>query len=308
MILAPPLDTDTARERRSAMVADLRAAIARHLPHDGERVVSASVSLGRTGRPTKPMYVLYEPSFVVVAQGEKEVLLGADTYSYDETAYFFSSVALPITGRVVRASRGAPYLSVRIALTPELVAPLVAELPPPPPSRGGSPSKGLDVRPLDGALLDAVVRLVRLADTPEHAAVLGPLALREVVYRLYVGGQAERLRHVATAGGRARGITAAVAWLREHYRRPMRVEALGKLAALSPSALHRHFRAVTGMSPLQYQKTLRLEEAKRLMLVDAVDAAAAGFRVGYNDASQFTREYRRHFGAPPRRDVRRSGG
>lgn len=161
------------------------------------------------------------------------------------------------------------------------------------------------MRPLDAALLDATLRLVRLADTPEHAPILAPLILQEVVYRLVIAGHGARLEHIATASGGTHRVARAIAWIRDHFEQPMRIERLAKRVGMSPSGLHSHFRAVTGMSPLQYQKTLRLHEARRLLLAEQVDTATAGFRVGYNDPSQFTREYRRHFGAPPLRDVSR---
>lgn len=285
---------------------ELASAIARHIPHDGERSPFPSVHLSRTSRPTRPMTVLYEPALVVLAQGKKLVTLGSDELTYDRSTYFLSSVALPITGRVVTASAASPYLGVRLALTPSLVGSVLGNEVLPREERT-KPARGLDVRPLDFPLLDAVVRLIRLADTPEHAPMLAPLVIQEIVYRLFVGGHAARLQHIATVGGRSHGVTAAIDWIRANFDQTMRIETLAKSVGMSPSGLHLHFRAVTGMSPLQYQKTLRLNEARRLMVSERLDAATAGFRVGYNDPSQFTREYRRMFGAPPARDVRRNG-
>ncbi|MBX3210972.1 MAG: AraC family transcriptional regulator [Labilithrix sp.] len=283
---------------------ELASAIARHVPHDGERSPFPFVHLSRTSRPTRPMPVLYEPAFVVLAQGKKLVTLGDDELTYDRSSYFLSSVALPITGRVVKASAAAPYLGVRLALPPSLVGSVLANEMLPREERT-KPERGLDVRPLDHSLLDAVLRLVRLADAPEHAPMLAPLVLQEIVYRLFVDGHAARLQHIATVGGRPHGVTAAIAWIRTNFDQAMRIEQLAKAVGMSPSGLHLHFRAVTGMSPLQYQKTLRLNEARRLMLSERIDSSTAGFRVGYNDPSQFTREYRRQFGAPPLRDVSR---
>jgi len=189
-----------------------------------------------------------------------------------------------------------------IPLHPGVIGPVLkqAQL-----SRERAPSKGLDVRPLDASLLDAVLRLVQLADTPEHASVLGPLILHEIVYRLLVAGHGARLQHIVMVGGGTHRVARAIAWLREHFEETMRVEQLAKRVGMSPSGLHSHFRAVTGMSPLQYQKTLRLHEARRILVAEDIDTATAGFRVGYNDPSQFTREYRRLFGAPPLRDLAR---
>ena len=176
----------------SASLADasreLAATIARHLPVNGEHSPHPSIHLGRTSKPTRPMHVLYEPAFVVVAQGKKLVTLGREELAYDETSYFLSSVALPITGRVAKASPAAPYLSVMIPLTPALIGPVLANAALPGSERGqGAAAKGVDVRALDLPLLDAVLRLVRLIDTPEHAPVLAPLVLHEIVYRLLVG-------------------------------------------------------------------------------------------------------------------------
>lgn len=246
--------------------------------------------------------MLYEPALCIVAQGRKVVALGDEEVPYDATSYLLNSVALPIVGRVVTASRAKPLVVVRIPLLPAVIEPVLRQANP---SRQRAPSKGIDIRPLEPPLLDAVLRLVQLADTPEHAPVLAPLILHEIVYRLLVAGHAERLQHIVMVGGRTHRVARAIAWIRERFDRTMRVEQLAKQIGMSPSGLHFHFRAVTGMSPLQYQKTLRLHEARRLLLAEDVDAATAGFRVGYNDPSQFTREYRRLFGAPPLRDVAR---
>lgn len=283
---------------------ELAAIIARHVPNDGGCSPLPSIDLGRTSEPTGPLHVLYEPALVVVAQGKKHAVVGGEELVYGETAYLLNSVALPVTGRVVEASQAAPFLCVRIALSPALVGSVLANVTPSP-ATGATLAKALDIRALALPLLDAVLRLARLVDTPEHAQVLAPLVLQEIVYRLVVDGHAARLQHIATVGGRAHRVVRAIAWIRENFDQPMRIQHLCKVGGMSASGLHLHFRAVTGMSPLQYQKTLRLQEARRLMLDEHLDAATAGFRVGYNDPSQFSREYRRHFGAPPLRNVSR---
>jgi AraC-like DNA-binding protein len=272
----------------------------RHSQEGRELSPIPAIFIGRTSKATRPTPVLYEPALVVVAQGKKLVSLGEETVTYDATSYLLNSVTLPILGHVVTASRSKPYLSVRIPLLPGVIGPVLAQAALPPER---APSKGLDVRPLDAPLLDAVCRLVQLADAPEHAPVLAPLILHEIVYRLLIAGHGSRLQHIAMIGGRAHGVARAIAWIREHFTETLRVEPLAKRIGMSPSGLHFHFRTVTGMSPLQYQKALRLHEARRLLLTEPIDAATAGFRVGYNDPSQFTREYRRLFGAPPLRDV-----
>lgn len=283
--------------------AKLIDVLRRHTLEGQERSPFPQVHLARCSKPhAEPIPMLYEPALVVLAQGQKLVGLGEEDVTYDATSYLLNSVALPVLGCIVTASRAKPCLSVRIPLDPAAIAPVLkqAQLAP-----EQTPSRALDVRPLDAPLLDAVLRLVQLADAPEHASVLGPLIVHEIVYRLLVAGHGARLQHIALAGGGTHRIARAIAWLREHFDQPLRVEQLAKRVGMSPSGLHAHFRAVTGMSPLQYQKRLRLHEARRILLAEHIDTATAGFRVGYNDPSQFTREYRRLFGAPPLRDVAR---
>ena len=165
--------------------------------------------------------------------------------------------------------------------------------------------RAIDVSPLEANLLDAVVRLVRLMDSPAEARVLAPGIAREIVYRLLVGEQGDRLRHVAILGGQSHRIARAIEQLRNEFDRPLRIEDIAHELGMSVSAFHHHFKAVTAMSPLQFQKQLRLQEARRLLLVQGLDAASAGYRVGYDDASHFNREYKRQFGLPPMRDVER---
>lgn len=287
----------------AASSAKLIEVLLRHTLEGQERSPIPQLRVARMSKPpTGPIPVLYEPSLVVLAQGKKLVGLGDESATYDAKSYLLNSVALPVLGCVVTASRAKPCLSVRIPLHPAAIGPVLkqAQL-----SRERAPSKGLDVRPLDASLFDAVLRLVQLADSPEHAPVLGPLFLHEIVYRLFVAGHGARLQHIVMAGGGTHHIARAIAWLREHFDQTIRVEQLAKRVGMSPSGLHAHFRAVTGLSPLQYQKTLRLHEARRILVAEDIDTATAGFRVGYNDPSQFTREYRRLFGAPPMRDLAR---
>jgi AraC-like DNA-binding protein len=190
---------------------------------------------------------------------------------------------------------------VRITLDPSVVGELLADCPHHSPH--GPPGRGLDVCPVELPLLDAVARLVTLLDSPHTLAPLAPLVLREIIFRLLLGRHGPRLRQIATAGAPAQRVARAVRWLRDHFANPLRVEALARQARMSVSGFHQHFKAVTGLSPLQYQKRLRLQEARRLMLGDGLDAGEAAFRVGYESPSQFGREYRRMFGESPRRDV-----
>jgi AraC-like DNA-binding protein len=262
----------------------------------------AELTLTRISAPSEPTAVLYEPSLCLVAQGSKRVLLAGEVYRYDPAQVLLVSVDLPVATQVIEASPRAPYLALRVALDPAVVGELVADGACPD-TRGTALSRAVAVSPVERPLLDAVVRLVGLLESPRDIAALSPLVLREITYRVLTGEQGQRLRQIASAGAPAQRIAMAIRWLKDHFAEPLRIEALAREVRLSPSALHRYFKAVTAMSPLQYQKRLRLQEARRLMFGDGLDASGAGFRVGYESPSQFSREYSRLFGAPPRRDV-----
>jgi AraC-like DNA-binding protein len=241
----------------------------------------------------------------VIAQGSKEVLLGDDLYRYDADRYLITAAALPTATRVTGASEERPYLGIVLGLDPVLVGSVMAEAGHPAPGDQAT-VRAFDVSPLDAGLLDAVVRLVGLLDaSTEEACFLRPLVTREIVFRLLTGEQGGRLRQIAVLGGHSHRIARALERLREDFDRPLRVEDVAKEAGMSVSGFHHHFRAVTAMSPLQFQKRMRLQEARGLMLGEHLDAASAGHRVGYGNTSQFTREYKRLFGAPPMRDVER---
>ena len=282
-------------------LAELAAGIERRTGSDGVHPTEASaLTLYRTSAPSEPLCAVYEPSLCIVAQGAKVVLLGEEKYRYDPAHFLLVSVDLPIAGQVIKASKAAPYLGLRVALDPAMIAEFLAGGAKP---EAGGPCRGLAVSPLDAPLLDAVCRLVDLLDHPRDLGALAPLLLKEITYRLLTGAQGARLRQIAADGGPAGRIAAAIRQLKDRYSQTLRVESLAREARMSASAFHQHFKNVTAMSPLQYQKRLRLQEARRLMLGEGLDAAAAAFRVGYESPSQFNREYRRHFGAPPRRDV-----
>lgn len=291
-------------------LARLVAAIERHAPADG--VCGTAVPgliIARLSKPSAPSALVVDPSLCIVAQGAKEVFLAGEAYRYDPAHSLLVSIDLPISARVAEATPARPCLAVRLSLDPSVVGDLLADCPDAAP--GGPPARGLDVRPVEPQLLDAVGRLVTLLDAPRDIAVLSPLVLREVTYRVLTGPQGARLRQIAAAGAPAQRIARAVRWLRDHFAEPLSVESLARQARMSLSGFHQHFKAVTGLSPLQYQKQLRLQEARRLMLGGGLDAAEAAFRVGYESPSQFSREYHRMFGAPPRRDataLRREAG
>jgi AraC-like DNA-binding protein len=245
-----------------------------------------------------------EPSFCVIAQGSKEVLLGNSRYRYDPSHYLIATINLPRVSHILEASPERPYLSLRLELNPTLVSSVLFE------AGYASPLdhkdvRAMDVSALDVHLQDAVLRLVRLLDSPAEAPVLMPLITREIIYRLLMREQGTRLRHMAIQGGYTSYIARAVERLRQDFDQPLRMENLARELGMSVSGLHHRFKAVTAMSPLQFQKQIRLQEARRLMLGEDLDAASAAYRVGYRDASHFNREYKSLFGVPPRRDVQR---
>ncbi|MEA2563434.1 MAG: hypothetical protein QOH06_4938 [Acidobacteriota bacterium] len=283
---------------------ELAERIGRALPEDGAAEPLKGLHLFRSSTPTERLHGVSKPSLCVIAQGSKEVLLGDSLYRYDPAHYLLVTVELPVVGQVVEASAERPYLSFRLELDPALVGSVMVEaghLS----SGGRGDVRAIDVSPLEANLLDTVVRLMRLLDSPAEARILRPLITRELVYRLLMGDQGNRLRHLALLGGHTDRIAEAVVRLRREFNQPLRIDSLARELGMSVSGFHHHFKAVTAMSPLQFQKQLRLQEARRIMLGENLDTASAGYRVGYDDASQFSREYKRLFGQPPVRDVER---
>lgn len=293
-------------EAMDRIMNELSSRIARTLAQDGLLNPFPGLYMSRASAPTKPTFATYEPALCVVVQGQKQLVLGTDRYVYDSARYLLNTVPLPVASQVLEASRARPYLCVGIDLDAALVGSVLA---------GASTETGLplveqrtslravDVGRIEFGLLDAVLRLVRLVDSPRDARVLAPLIRSEIVYRLLVGEQGARLAAMASLGGQTCRVAKAIVWVQANFDKPLRVATLAREVGMSPSALHVHFRTVTGMSPLQFQKRLRLQRARHLMLVEDLDATRAGYVVGYNDASQFSREYRRMFGAPPLRHV-----
>jgi AraC-like DNA-binding protein len=297
--------SESEEPRAQAGRDELVERIARAVREDGTVETLEGLYLARSSSPTELGHGVSTPAFCVIAQGSKEILLGDELYRYDPNHYLVTAAALPVAGRVTEASEERPYLGVVLRLDPALVGSVLVEAGHPAP-RDHAAVRAMDVSPLDAGLLDAVVRLVRLQDSPvEQARFLRPLVTREIVYRLLIGEQGGRLRHTAALGGHAHRIGRALERLRVDFDRPLRVKDVAREVGMSVSGFHHHFRAVTAMSPLQFQKRVRLQEARRLMLGEGLDASSAGHRVGYGDVSQFTREYKRLFGAPPVRDVER---
>ncbi len=258
----------------------------------------------RSSNPTEPIHTLHQPAVCFIAQGSKQVMLGDTVQTYDPNRYLTVSVDLPVIGQVIDASAEKPYLCLRLDLDPAMLSALVIEIGYSQ-SDAGAPEPGLFLSDTTPELLDAIVRLLRLLDRPDEIAVLAPLAEREILYRLLVGEQGHRLRQIARAESKLTQVNRAIDLIKRDFRKPLRIEDLAARANMGLSSFHQHFKAVTAMSPLQYQKQLRLQEARRLILGQSIDAATAGHHVGYDSPSQFSREYARLFGAPPLRDIAR---
>jgi AraC-like DNA-binding protein len=259
------------------------------------------VRLLRSESPTYPMGVLYEPVVCFVAQGSKRLMLGGRTFEYDAAKYLIVSVDLPVTGGVHRATPEQPYLAMSLTLNSAALASLLVET-------GAADAEvdcapGMAVSAVTDDLLDAAVRMARLLDRPADIPVLAPIVQREILYRLLTGEQGGLLRQIALAESRTSRIGRAIAWIRANYAKPFSIDAVASEARMSPASLHRHFKAVTTMSPLQYQKQIRLQEARRMLVTHRTDVASIGFAVGYESPSQFSREYGRMFGAPPAADA-----
>lgn len=261
-----------------------------------------ALGLFRREAPTPPGLCRVEPSVVLVVQGAKRMLVGEDAFAYDSARFLVASFEIPASSEVVEASVERPCLGLVLKLDLRLLVDIVAHgrLQPP---KDRSVESGMALGTVTSSLLDAFRRLVALLDEPEAVDVLSPLVLREIHYRLLTSDQAGRLRQLASVGSQSQLVSRAIEWLKANYAAPLRVEDLAGRVHMSPSSLHHHFRQLTSMSPLQYQKWLRLHEARRLMLNEGRDAAGAAFEVGYESPSQFSREYARLFGAPPKRDV-----
>lgn len=295
-MLDTPASLETARR-------ELARILARFTRGDGlHRTPLPALTIFRSSAPNAPACGLYEPVITVVAQGAKRVTLGEESYVYDQAHYLVTSVDLPVVSQVIQASAEEPCFCFTYALDAARIAEVMAEMPAPAP-RTVSVQRGLSVSPLSLPLLDAMLRLARLLEDPADIPVLAPLIEREVLYRLLTGEQGERLRHIAVSGSQTHQVARAIDWIRRNYTLPLRVDNLAHTVNMSVSSLHHHFKSVTAMSPLQYQKRLRLSEARRLMLVEMRDAASAAHQVGYESPSQFNREYSRVYGAPPLRDV-----
>ncbi|MDO8064730.1 AraC family transcriptional regulator [Janthinobacterium sp. SUN206] len=286
---------------------EIAALISRHAPRTGDYATAiGNLTFHRQSSVTESLFHAARPSVAIIAQGAKDVTLGTETFHYSRMQYLLTSVDLPVQVRVVEASVDKPHLCVVLGIDIADVAALLDSE-----SAGDSAAqqkilpaaRGISVSDVSPELLDAMLRLVRLLDKPGEIAALAPLIRRELTYRLLNGPVGARLRHMALASSQSHQVGQAIDWIKHHYAQPLRIEHLAGMANMSMSSLHHHFKAITAMTPMQYQKLLRLQEARRLMLVEQIDAGTAGYRVGYASESQFSREYSRQFGRAPMRDV-----
>jgi AraC-like DNA-binding protein len=293
-----------------ADVVELRAGLARkiaaHLRVDGKEATGVSgLSLYRRSAPTECMCATYEPELIVFVQGEKRINVGGTTHVCDSSTFLLTSIEMPVVSQVTRASKEEPILGLILRLEMPAVREILSqeEFLAPEVSTG---VRGMAVGVTSVELLSACSRLLDLLDTPQDIPFLSGLMQREILYRLLRSPLGKHLRAIATLGEQSNRTAKAVAWLRSHYDKPLRVEELASVAQMGVSTLHHHFRSLTAMSPLQYQKRLRLHAARVRMMTNGLDAASAAFEVGYESASQFNREYSRFFGQPPMRDIKAS--
>ncbi|WP_211326595.1 AraC family transcriptional regulator [Paenibacillus flagellatus] len=287
----------------AAGLGELAALIERHAPTDGSHETAVpALRFIRATDTYGTVHSVYTPSLCIIAQGAKTASLADERYRYDPASYLVTSVHLPIAGRVVRASPEEPYLGLHLGFGTDDILDLAEEFDPA--SYGGTEvERGIGIDTLTPELLDAVVRLVRLLDSPQDVPVLAPLVIRETLYRVMQGKLRRMMLTFAAAGSHSHRIAGAIRLIRRDFDKPLRIERLAKEVHMSASALHKHFKKATAMSPLQYQKAIRLQEARRLLLAESLEAADAAFRVGYESPTQFSREYARMFGLPPISDV-----
>ncbi|AKG36248.1 AraC family transcriptional regulator [Paenibacillus durus] len=284
---------------------ELAKLIERYSGRDGVHATAIpSLFFTRRSKVTGSNFGVYNPSFCIVVQGVKEVLLGQEHFIYSPTDYLVASVDLPVTGQVMEASSQVPYLSLKLEFSPGQILEILSdsEIRVDPKE---NTKRGMFVNRMELSLLDAVIRLVRLLDNPKDIPVLAPLITKEILYRVLQGQHGVMLEQIAIEGSSTKRIRDVIEHIMHNYDRSFRIEELSEIANMSVSSLHRHFKEVTAMSPIQFQKQLRLQEARRLLLSESTDAADVAFRVGYESPSQFSREYSRMFGFSPIQDIKR---
>lgn len=285
--------------------AELATLIDRHIEKDGVHATALpSVFFIRHTTLAEPSYGMYKPSFCLVLQGAKKVWLAQECFTYTPAEYLVASVNLPVIAQVTNASPDQPYLGFKLEFTPDQILSVLRDSPLNMALK--EPAKrAMFVSRMEPSLFDAAKRLVRLLNNPADIPVLAPLIIQEILYRVLKGSHGAALAQIARSGSAAYRIKDVIDYIMQHFERAFRIEALAEVANMSVSSLHRHFKEVTAMSPIQFQKQLRLQEARRLLLSEATDAADVAFRIGYESPSQFSREYSRMFGLPPSHDIRR---
>jgi AraC-like DNA-binding protein len=304
MLIEADFSRKTEQSRMTLARALIEATIARYVESkDQGATVVPHLSVARFTSAIAPTSYLFEPSLCISARGSKRVLLGDATYVYDEAHFLLTAIGLPTIVEVRDASPRTPYTALQMTLALDMARQMIADIDLHGPDTVRAHA-AIATGPVTLALLDAVARLVALLDKPQDIPILNGLIHREILYRVLTGSAGDRLRQIVRIGSQTNRIARAVSWLRANFARRLRIKELAEATGMGISTLHHHFRELTTMSPLQYQKHLRLHEARRLMLSDEIDAASAALRVGYESATQFNREYRRLFGAPPIRDVR----
>jgi AraC-like DNA-binding protein len=285
--------------------AELTKFINRHTSQDGSHSTAIpSLIFSRYSNITGPNYGVYNPSLCIVVQGMKEVLLAQERYEYGPADYLIASVNLPITGQVTKASCENPYLALKLEFTPNQILEFLRDSPLTDNQKENA-KRGMYVSQIEFSLLDSVTRLVRLLDSPNDIPVLAPLITKEIIYRVLQGPHGVTLGQIAIEGSSAYKISDVIGHIMNNYDQSLRIEDLAEISKMSVSSLHRYFKEVTAMSPIQFQKQLRLQEARRLLSSESTDATEAAFRVGYESPSQFSREYSRMFGLPPKEDINR---
>lgn len=296
---------DTLESRRELALAQLKERILVKARESGDHDTAVDgFMLSRRNLTNQPDNCFYIPLVSVTVQGFKRSIIGSEEYRYGEGHCLIAGVDIPSVNFVTVASEEHPFLAATLFLDRQLITQLMPDLPP---ARNADETdcRGMLVTEADPYVLDAFLRLTELLDAPDQISVLAPMIIREIHFRLLTGPHGGRLRALNTVGSQSNQVARAISWLRENYKDPLLVENLAKMVNMAPSTFHRHFKEITTLSPLQYQKRLRLYEAQRLMLLDKMDAAEAGLAVGYESPTQFSREYKRQFGDPPHRDVSR---
>ncbi|RLQ94526.1 AraC family transcriptional regulator [Falsibacillus albus] len=292
-------------EQLSKQRVELANIVENHTERDGShKTAIPSLFFSRYSNDTGPNYGIYKPSLCIVVQGMKEVLLSQERFQYGPADYLVSSVNLPISGQVTEASSEVPYLALKLEFTPSEILEVLREFQLEVDKKVNA-KRGMYVSKIEPSLLDAVTRLSRLIDTPKDIKVLAPLIVKEIIYRVLQGEHGGMLKQIAIEGSSTHQISDVIEHIMKNYEKSFKIEELAEIANMSVSSLHRHFKEVTAMSPIQFQKQLRLQEARSLLLSEAEDAADVAFRVGYESPSQFSREYSRMFGLPPKEDIKR---